>query len=238
MPRHQDESIVERRQKASLPPLDVTNTPKGSSWPKRAQLEMVDPQVSPLSFVGRNESKSKNRPVSSAYSMETKETNQLKQPRPLNLRHSRLSPQKTNPDDTLNDIYNNWASIYSSGITPDTSPSRHSGFQHPRRSKSTVEGLRHQSRRIEAPPVPNLPAEARGPPRAGTDSPLFSPLALYFRGKDFPSVKMGEKVLIGDNGWLERTGHQTEPDKKTPQKKQGLLDSIKKIAKDMVRSAV
>ena len=40
--------------------------------------------------------------------------------------------------------------------------------------------------------------------------------------------------MIGQNGWLERTGVTAEKEKKTPQKKTRILDSIKKIAKDMV----
>lgn len=89
------------------------------------------------------------------------------------------------------------------------------------------------SRPIEAqhPPMPqvaNLRAEN------APSTPLFSPLQLYFRGPDFPSVKKGEKTMIGDNGWLERTDRAADAAKRAPQKKAGILDSIKKIAKDMV----
>ncbi len=238
MPTHQDESIVERRQKTPLAPLDVSSTPKCSSRPRRAQMEGVGAQVSPLSITHCSESGNTNRPVSSAYSTEA---NQLSPPRPLNLRHSRIIRQKTDADDTVIDIYNNWANIYSSGISPETSPNRHSVSQYPRRSKSTVEGLRLQTRQPEAPPLPDLTRGVRGPPTSDIESPLFSPLALYFRGHDFPTIKKGEKTLIGDNGWLERTGQPMEKldqDKKTPQKKSGLLDSIKKIAKDIVSLSI
>lgn len=47
-------------------------------------------------------------------------------------------------------------------------------------------------------------------------------------------MKKGEKTMIGDNGWLERTDKGADAAKKAPQKKAGILDSIKKIAKDMV----
>lgn len=84
---------------------------------------------------------------------------------------------------------------------------------------------------VQHPPMPqvaNLRAEN------APSTPLFSPLQLYFRGPDFPSVKKGEKTMIGDNGWLERTDKGVDAAKKAPQKKVGILDSIKKIAKDMV----
>jgi hypothetical protein len=57
---------------------------------------------------------------------------------------------------------------------------------------------------------------------------------MYFRGTDYPSVKKGEKVMIGDNGWLERTDNGADQVSKAPQKKTGILDSIKKMAKDVV----
>jgi hypothetical protein len=62
---------------------------------------------------------------------------------------------------------------------------------------------------------------------------LYSPLTPYFADKKFP-VKKGGKTMIGDNGWLERTAPKTPEMKKSSPKKSGLLDSIKKIAKEMV----
>ncbi|KAL7928706.1 hypothetical protein V8C35DRAFT_226250 [Trichoderma chlorosporum] len=69
---------------------------------------------------------------------------------------------------------------------------------------------------------------------SGNQNALFSPLTLYFRGNGLPAEKKGEKTMIGQNGWLECT-EQTEFDKnkQTPQKKTGILDGIRKIAKDM-----
>ncbi|KAL7948170.1 hypothetical protein V8C42DRAFT_244109 [Trichoderma barbatum] len=68
----------------------------------------------------------------------------------------------------------------------------------------------------------------------GDGNDVFSPLALYFRGVEFPTEKKGEKTMIGQNGWLECT-EQNDHDKKkqTPQKKARILDGIRKIAKDM-----
>ncbi|XWX01002.1 hypothetical protein V2A60_009027 [Cordyceps javanica] len=71
-----------------------------------------------------------------------------------------------------------------------------------------------------------------------SESPMFSPLPLYFRGQDFPTIKQGSKTLIGSNGWLEKTGEgglALDSESKTPQKRIGIFDSIKKIAKDMVK---
>ncbi|KAM6483165.1 hypothetical protein H0G86_011073 [Trichoderma simmonsii] len=66
----------------------------------------------------------------------------------------------------------------------------------------------------------------------GTD--LFSPLALYFRGHDFPTEKKGEKTMIGQHGWLESTEQALyDRNKQSPQKKTRILDGIKKIAKDV-----
>ncbi|KAK2475323.1 hypothetical protein H9L39_12916 [Fusarium oxysporum f. sp. albedinis] len=57
--------------------------------------------------------------------------------------------------------------------------------------------------------------------------------SFYFRGTDYPSSKKGEKTMIGDNGWLERPNGGSDQSSKTPQKKTGILDNIKKLAKDM-----
>ncbi|EHK18657.1 uncharacterized protein TRIVIDRAFT_44349 [Trichoderma virens Gv29-8] len=67
---------------------------------------------------------------------------------------------------------------------------------------------------------------------------LFSPLALYFRGDDFPTEKKGEKTMIGQHGWLECT-EQTDYDKnkQTPQKKTRILDGFRKIAKEMLHQS-
>jgi hypothetical protein len=45
---------------------------------------------------------------------------------------------------------------------------------------------------------------------------------------------MGEKTMIGTNGWLERTGGSPEKLGKKGQKKMGIFQSLKKMAKEMV----
>lgn len=65
--------------------------------------------------------------------------------------------------------------------------------------------------------------------------PLYSPLTPYFADGKFPTMKRAGKVLIGDNGWLERPPPVT-PEKKSKEspKKSGIMDSLRKIARDMV----
>jgi len=144
------------------------------------------------------------------------------------------------------DMYNAWAAMRSTGDSFQPPPRVESLAHRPRRSKSTSEGLRsdclHRPSTLSPPtPPPALPARipAAQVVVAARDETLedqvFSPLALYFCGRDFPTVKKGEKTMIGQNGWLERTERSSpEKEKKTPQKKAGILESIKKIAKDMV----
>lgn len=103
----------------------------------------------------------------------------------------------------------------------------------PRRTQSNAEQFRHHGLIYQAAePLPPMPTRAEA--IASIESPLFSPLASYFRGPDFPSEKKGGKTMIGDNGWLERTQSVSEQAKRSPSKRIGILEAIKKIAKDMV----
>ncbi|UNI16218.1 hypothetical protein JDV02_002678 [Purpureocillium takamizusanense] len=144
------------------------------------------------------------------------------------------------------DMYNAWSAMRSTGDYSFQPPQRVESLSHrPRRSKSTSEGLRSDALYLSGTlspltPIPPLPGRvptqsAVAPARDETlEDQVFSPLALYFCGRDFPTVKKGEKTMIGQNGWLERTERRSpEKEKKTPQKKTGILESIKKIAKDM-----
>lgn len=150
----------------------------------------------------------------------------------------------------VTEMYSAWASMRSTGDFAEPPPRKQSLAQRPRRSKSTSEGLvseavrRNSAFRSSSPPPPALPAQK--PDRvtawpggdAGEDQP-FSPLALYFCGRDFPTQKKGEKTLIGRNGWLERTERSSpEKEKKAPPKRAGILESIKKMAKDVVSGAL
>lgn len=44
--------------------------------------------------------------------------------------------------------------------------------------------------------------------------------------------------MIGEKGWLERTDETPDKTKKGAAKKMGILDGIKKMAKDMVRESL
>lgn len=67
---------------------------------------------------------------------------------------------------------------------------------------------------------------------------MYSPLRPYFVHRDLPVQKIAGKTLIGEQGWLERPEKISDRKKKDGSpKKPGLLDSLKKIAKEMARSS-
>ncbi|KAF5511683.1 hypothetical protein CGCS363_v002771 [Colletotrichum siamense] len=92
----------------------------------------------------------------------------------------------------------------------------------------------------QAPPKGRL--EALRQPAMDDAGQLYSPLRPYFAYKDLAVHKIAGKTLIGEQGWLERpneSSDQKSPDRKkkdTSPKKPGLLDSLKKIAKEMTES--
>jgi hypothetical protein len=63
---------------------------------------------------------------------------------------------------------------------------------------------------------------------------MFSPLALYFRDQEYPAERKGKKTMIGQDGWLEITERSSCCNKQTSPKKTGILDGIRKFAKDIV----
>jgi len=62
---------------------------------------------------------------------------------------------------------------------------------------------------------------------------VFSPLTPYFQEADSRSMTKGRKVMVGHNGWLERTNQPGENKPPAP-KKSNLLNAIKKMARDVV----
>ncbi len=238
MPRSNDGSLAKRRQKVALAQIDVSGQHRSATKPQRPQMEHVDAAVSPLSANISSSRDANKRPPSSSYSSHGLE---LQPPRPLNLPSNRRSQQQQQGDDGVIDIYNDWTQIYRSGVSP-LSPepvrSRDGEIHHLRRSKSLAEGMRRQKSPVKMSRNPDRERQTCYPPEMVSESPTFSPLPLYFRGQDFPTVKQGGKTLIGNNGWLEKTGQEglgQDGEHKTPQKRAGIFDSIKKIAKDMVR---
>jgi len=67
---------------------------------------------------------------------------------------------------------------------------------------------------------------------------VFSPLTPYAQGSDGPSARKGRKVMVGYNGWLERTNKPAEDQTSaSPPKKAGLLSAFRKVARDVVSRA-
>ncbi|KGQ02715.1 hypothetical protein BBAD15_g12076 [Beauveria bassiana D1-5] len=235
MPHTNYESLAIRRQKAVPDQIDVSIQHRSATKPQRRQMEQVDVAVSPLSVNLSIKKNTNDRPPSSSYSSHGME---LQSPRPLNIPNQRRSQQRHGNDGMI-DIFNEWTQIYRSGVSPlSPEPVRPRAIKthHPRRSKSLADGIRRQQSPVVMPRDPGLGRQTYYPPDMVSESPMFSPLSLYFRGQDFPTVKQGGKTLIGNNGWLEKTGQDgfgLEGASKSAQKKIGIFDSIKKIAKDM-----
>ncbi|KFA45529.1 hypothetical protein S40293_08728 [Stachybotrys chartarum IBT 40293] len=251
MPLGQDvfsPSIAERRHRKPPTPIrtsDIKSLPRG---PFRSKMVAVPETVSPLAKDSSPSPAEMNEDDVSIYSQEDNPMPQSEakgrpkaQPKGQPNSHSTAAAPLT---EAVLETYQNWARLHGPFDSPEPIVVRDSPTHRPRRSKSDANQLAHQSvhPRISghAQPAPDpepspAPAPACGDKGEAMDSdkesPLFSPLALYFRDQNIPHIKKGEKTLIGQNGWLERTGGS--PEKKTPQKKGGIIDSIKKIAKDM-----
>ncbi|KAG8419261.1 hypothetical protein J3458_004147 [Metarhizium acridum] len=119
------------------------------------------------------------------------------------------------------DMYNSWSNIQ--GARPEY-PKRHQSLmKRPKRSQSTPDPL--DSCSVPSPPSDEaIAGVARHEVshhlnRMIEPSPQFSPLPLYFRGQNFPSIRKGEKTMIGQNGWLECTGKVDDAEKKPQVKK-------------------
>ncbi|EFY85916.1 hypothetical protein MAC_08062 [Metarhizium acridum CQMa 102] len=119
------------------------------------------------------------------------------------------------------DMYNSWSNIQ--GARPEY-PKRHQSLmKRPKRSQSTPDPL--DSCSVPSPPSDEaIAGVARHEVshhlnRMIEPSPQFSPLPLYFRGQNFPSIRKGEKTMIGQNGWLECTGKVDDAEKKPQHQK-------------------
>jgi hypothetical protein len=124
--------------------------------------------------------------------------------------------------------YKGWASPEKAARMPSTqprasSPSRNNARP---RDQSPVRGTRARARTQVLKNAEVAPA-------------AYSPLTTYFAFEGVPVQKVGGKTMIGHQGWLERPGDD-DPTPSDQQKKDfspkklGLLDSIKRMAKDMV----
>ncbi|KAK5988709.1 hypothetical protein PT974_10197 [Cladobotryum mycophilum] len=234
MPRHKVDSIglAERRRREPPVPIHVTPSRTVARTPRRPLMEAVPDLISPLSAEKLTVTMGGYDTEPSMYSPEEYETSRRG--------HSSQESPSPNVGSNINDevlkMYTDWVRIRS----PDTStepktPKKEQRSQLPHHSTTTFQDVPQYDDYLPPSPLPRPPPPLAAPrmvaPRK-TDTPMFSPLPLYFRGQDFPTVKKGEKTMIGQNGWLERT-RSPDKQKQTPQKKPGILDSIKKMAKDM-----
>lgn len=226
--------LASRRCRDPPPPIMVGSGRNAPSMPHRSEMEAVSalnsplnskPTVSPQTGIGRE----------SFYSQDSR---RVHEPSPLNLRADIYHHPTSHINNAVLDAYGHWeqVQVQSPGLPPESPTHPQSFAQRLRRSKSIGDGPQRQAGHAAS----TLPSPSRPtfPERSNTrakESPPFSPLALYFRSHDFPIVKKGEKTMIGHNGWLERTENTLNKEKKIASKKTGILDSIKKIAKDMVR---
>lgn len=215
-------SLAERRQKAPPPRLQLDYGQRHENRRQAAEMDVASELVSPLSQERPRDCRFSDGDCSSLYSTDVRYS---AHPEPLDLRGHGHTRSRSKVSNTSIDYQPSWyqkqqvPSLHESEGHPQTLTHR------PRRSKSTAEGFEQYNNTLNPPPLPQPSAAI---------TPLFSPLQFYFRGPDFPTAKKGEKVMIGDNGWLERTDEGAEQARRTPQKKVGILDGIKKIAKDMV----
>lgn len=234
-PAEYAQSLAERRQRATPAPIRTDNNRRFiGSVLRRPNLEPVADVVSPLSprqmyEAGGGGQLTQTSGYTSAYPSSTV-------PAPLRL------PVAQQAELVEGGEYGEGSSHYvekSYGweTVESATPSPKKKYQSPdrrqlRRTKSTAEGLK---RRTDISPV--RPARADQTLKLVEESPMFSPFPFYFAGQGFASEKKGEKTLIGEGGWLERTDQDGEKGKKSGMKKLGILDGIKKIAKDMVCSS-
>lgn len=224
--------LAERRHQVPPHAIDVSEDGSAIHTLLQSRVKYVSTDVSPLTQSHGNSSlKLDTVSISLDPASYHRHHLQGKTPISLNNRVSDIS-SKYSQIDVNGSPLSSRAQVHGS-VAIQMEPMINNSRRHqPQHSKITAEELRR------------LDSQARHHPEAGgkeskqtrppMDSPMFSPLAVYFRSQDFPTVKKGGKIMIGRDGWLERTEKLSDQDKKAPQRKVGILDSIKKIAKDIV----
>ncbi|KAF5641820.1 hypothetical protein F25303_6775 [Fusarium sp. NRRL 25303] len=222
-------SLAARRHINPPSPLQLGNIRRSGAVSRPAEMEDIPDAVSPLGQGSFERGPIFDDDASSVYSPQ-----QTARPSPLRLSHAR-SPSKFN--DTGEGSFQEWKRSQDSSMIRESASHPEDLVNRPRRSKSSADGLR-QARAVamRSPPIPQVVTVGSNNSnyrRTVQDTPVFSPLQFYFRGTDYPSSKKGKKIMIGDNGWLERPDGGPDRSSKTPQKKTRILDNIKKLAKDM-----
>ncbi|KAF5543654.1 hypothetical protein FPHYL_11232 [Fusarium phyllophilum] len=222
-------SLAERRHINPPSPLQLGNLRHSGAVPQPAEMEDIPDSVSPLGQGNFEREPIFDDDASSVYSPQ-----QTARPSPLRLSHARSQSKFNGAGEGS---FQEWNRSHDSSMVRESVSHLEDRVNRPRRSKSSADGLR-QARAIavHSPPIPQVVTVGSNNSnyrRAVQDTPAFSPLQFYFRGTDYPSSKKGEKIMIGDNGWLERPDGNPDQSVKTPQKKTRILDNIKKLAKDM-----
>lgn len=220
-------SLAERRQRSTPAPIHVDDARRFvRATPKRARMENVPDGVSPLNA---REMYNAGYGLESQSSFYPSEHHSSQQPEPLNICRSEncdVSPTSNNPFES----HDAWLEDSEHREAPKTHLSRGSPSKQRRRSKSSDDAFRNRARGLSVSPS----KEAQNLENA--DTPAFSPFPYYFRAEDFPEKKWAHKTMIGEKGWLERTEKSPDKTKRSTAKKMGIIDGIKKIAKDMVRA--
>ncbi|KAL9563230.1 hypothetical protein ACKAV7_012597 [Fusarium commune] len=222
-------SLAERRHINPPSPLQLGTLRRSGAVPRPAEMEDIPDAVSPLGQRSFEREPIFDDDASSVYSPQ-----QTARPSPLRLSHVRSQSKFNGAGE---DSFQDWKRSHDSSMIRQSVSHPEDPVNRPRRSRSSADGLR-QARAIavHSPPIPQVVTVGSNNSnyhRTVQDTPVFSPLQFYFRGTDYPSSKKGEKTMIGDNGWLERPDGGSDQSSKTPQKKTGILDNIKKLAKDM-----
>ncbi|RGP66443.1 hypothetical protein FLONG3_8880 [Fusarium longipes] len=226
-------SIAERRQRNAPSPLQLGAGRRRSEIASRSNdVENIPGEVSPLGEGRFERDAIFEDGASSVYSPQP-----TARPSPLHLSHVR---SHSKVDENGNDSCKDWHLSHNPAMNIESETRQEVLVNRPRRSKSSADGLRRaQAMELHSPTTQVVTVHANQNHNSTSNqncqnTPLFSPLQFYFRGTDYPSAKRGEKTMIGDNGWLERTDRGVvEHVVKTPQKKTRILDSIKKMAKDV-----
>jgi hypothetical protein len=232
--RRQYGSIAERRQIPGPRPIDVhlaqlgltepdaTAPPIAVPGPSAADLVLAHPkrEGSPSRQAARQRNTQGPEPPrsysSSLYSGDVSEQEEIKQAeRPRVVELIQVSPLRHKSKEA------------------DLSPSRHAtvlpsytAWKHGQPFRTSVENEaqdKQQARLL----VPRHPEHPR------TE---YSPLTPYFSTRDMPASTKASKTLIGDGGWLERTGAVSDDKTTLSPKKVGFLESLKKKAREIVVS--
>ncbi|EWZ96578.1 hypothetical protein FOWG_03905 [Fusarium oxysporum f. sp. lycopersici MN25] len=222
-------SLAQRRHINPPSPLQLGTLRRIGTVPRPAEMEEIPDAVSPLGQGSFEREPVFDDDASSVYFPQ-----QTARPSPLRLSHVRSQSKFNGAGEGS---FQEWKRSHDSSMIRESVSHPEDLVNRPRRSKSSADGLR-QARAIavHSPPIPQVVTVGFNNSnyhRTVQDTPVFSPLQFYFRGTDYPSSKKGEKTMIGDNGWLERPNGGSDQSSKTPQKKTGILDNIKKLAKDM-----